>query len=138
MKNSALKKIGQYGLSVFLFSTLSACSSLWDFNDEPRFAILAQGKNIETRPKMAEVCKGFHVSEKTFNAFVEHAAVTHEETLNERYKALPCFSSGYVYLDEEKFNWVIRAGGVGEFYNENSSFTKICGVACCKKVAGVC
>ncbi|PKG38764.1 hypothetical protein CXF74_11740 [Psychromonas sp. Urea-02u-13] len=117
---------------------LSACSSIFPWGDSEQFTIIEQGKNIDNRPNMEEVCKGFYISPSIFDAFFEYASITHEETLNERYKSLPCYSSGITYIEEEKFNWIIRAGGVGEFYNETQSFTKVCGIACCAKVDGVC
>lgn len=100
--------------------------------------VIEQGKNQSDRKNMQKVCKGFYVSQEKFIAFYQHATIADETQINKRYKVLPCYSSGTVLFDGEKFNWIIRAGGVGEFYNENRSFTKICGIACCKKVAGVC
>lgn len=117
---------------------LSACSLFGSHEPIDDITVIEQGKNIAQRPKMAEVCKGFHISEEKFKRFYEHASITHEDELNARYKALPCFSSGTVLFDGVPFQWVIRAGGVGEFYNETTSFTKVCGIACCKAVDGVC
>ena len=117
---------------------LTACSSIWGFGSAEKFTITEQGKNIASRPNMEKTCKGFHVSHEKFDDFFKYATITHEKTLNERYKSLPCYSSGMVRIDGEKFNWTIRAGGVGEFYSNTSNFTKVCGIACCSKVNGVC
>jgi hypothetical protein len=126
------------GVIIIIMTQLSACSFLWWKAEPEQFSIIEQGKNIDSRPNMSEVCTGFYVSQEKFDAFFEHSKITHEENLNKRYQALPCYSSGITYIEGEKFNWTLRAGGVGEFYNDTTSFTKVCGVACCKKVAGIC
>jgi hypothetical protein len=87
---------------------------------------------------MAEACKGFHVTPEKLNEFFNHAKLTHEQHQNTNYQKLPCYTSGVAYLAEEEFHWVIRSGGVGEFYNNEQRFTKICGLACCDNVQGVC
>ncbi|MCP4321101.1 MAG: hypothetical protein GY951_17015 [Psychromonas sp.] len=133
-----LTKFIHCSLTAISLSLLSACSSFWGFGDVAQFEIIDQGSHIVSRPNMSDVCKGFMVTEQKFDAFFEHANITHEEDLNERYKALPCYSSGITYIDDQKYNWILRAGGVGEFFNDNKQFTKVCGVACCAKVEGVC
>jgi hypothetical protein len=100
--------------------------------------INTQGQNIEQRPKMSEVCKGFHITSQKVASFYHYAKNIKEEEINNHYKTLPCYSAGIAYLGNEKFQWIIRSGGVGEFYNEKASFTKVCGVSCCDKVQGVC
>lgn len=129
-------KLTYISLVITYILMLSACSSF--FGESEQFSIIEQGKNINTRSNMEEVCKGFYVSPSIFYDFFEYASLTHEKTINERYKSLPCYSSGFAYIEGEKFNWTIRAGGVGEFYNETKSFTKVCGINCCAKVDGVC
>lgn len=118
------------------FTLLVACSSNTDTIHHIK--VTNQGQNIESRPLMSEVCKGFFISPEKLIEFYNNAAITHEEQVNNNYRKLPCYSSGIAYLDDEKFQWVIRAGGVGEFYNEDKRFTKICGVSCCDKVQGIC
>ena len=99
---------------------------------------------------MAEACKGFYVSPEKLKDFFQYAALTHEERVNNNYEKLPCYSSGTAYLGDDEIQWVLRAGGVGEFKNlhhktqnnnqdqTQKSFTKICGVSCCDNVQGVC
>ncbi|WP_415226566.1 hypothetical protein [Psychromonas sp.] len=137
------KTLYPVNFNVFKTALLFACSTLLiacSFNNDPinRIKITQQGKNIESRPLMSEVCKGFFISPTKLIEFYNNAAITHEEQANNNYLKLPCYSSGIAYFGDEKFQWIIRAGGVGEFYNETKSFTKICGVSCCDKVQGVC
>lgn len=107
------------------------------FNQEP-VAVTLQGQHIESRPKMAKVCKGFYVDDNKILAFFEHSAVAEEHELNPLYQQLPCFSSGTIEINNTQYQWILRAGGVGEFFNDNDRFTKVCGIKCCNKVQGVC
>lgn len=129
--------------------TISACSSR-GANELSDITVLAQGESIKERPEMAEACKGFYVSPEKLKDFFQYAALTHEERVNNNYEKLPCYSSGTAYLGDDEIQWVLRAGGVGEFKNlhhktqnnnqdqTQKSFTKICGVSCCDNVQGVC
>ncbi|KGJ94821.1 hypothetical protein [Colwellia psychrerythraea] len=124
---------------VLCFITLiSACSSSRPANELSEITVLTQGESIKKRPEMAEACKGFYVSPQKLKEFYQHAALTHEKQGNGNYKELPCYSSGLAYIADDEFHWVLRAGGVAEFYNGEKSFTKICGVSCCNNVQGVC
>ena len=96
------------------------------------------GKQIESRPTMTSVCKGFVLSEKQVRDFFAHAASINEPESNSRYDILPCYSSGTAKINNQKYNWTIRSGGVGEFYNDKDKFIKICGKNCCHKVTHIC
>jgi len=100
--------------------------------------ITQQGQNIENRPAMHDVCKGFHINDSQVHDFFNNAKMIEQGALNEHYKKLPCFASGTVSLNGEHYQWIIRAGGIGEFFNKTNQFTKICGIKCCDKVQGVC
>ena len=100
--------------------------------------ITQQGQNIKNRPTMHDVCKGFHLNKSQFSHFYHNAKIVEQDELSEHYKKLPCFASGTVSLNGEHYQWIIRAGGIGEFFNETNQFTKICGIKCCDKVQGVC
>ncbi|NQY49695.1 MAG: hypothetical protein HRT50_11445 [Colwellia sp.] len=136
-------------LALLAMTTISACSSR-AANELTDITVLAQGESIIERPEMAEACKGFYVSPEKLKDFFQYAALTHEERVNNNYEKLPCYSSGTAYLGDDEIQWVLRAGGVGEFKNlhhktqnnnqdqTQKSFTKICGVSCCDNVQGVC
>lgn len=98
--------------------------------------ISLQGQHITERPNMADSCRGFFINEKQIKRFFEHAVLTVNKEKN--LLKLPCFSQGTASLSGEKFNWVIRAGGIGEFSNQRTSFSKMCGIACCNKIQGIC
>jgi hypothetical protein len=117
---------------------LSACSNHIPDNELSSITIVSQGESITNRPEMAAMCKAFYVSEKKLKDFFQYAADTHENQLNDKAKSLPCYSSGLAYLAGEQYHWVLRSGGIAEFYNGEKSFTKICGISCCDDVQGVC
>ncbi|PKG83044.1 hypothetical protein CXF85_11905 [Colwellia sp. 75C3] len=117
---------------------LNACSSSRSANELTEITILAQGENINSRPEMTEACKGFYVSTEKLKSFYLNSALTHDKQASSNKRELPCYSSGIAFLADEQIHWVLRAGGVGEFYNGQKSFTKICGISCCDSVQGVC
>jgi len=87
---------------------------------------------------MSTVCKGFFMSPDLVKDFYTHAALIRDTSKNARYEILPCFATGTAYIYGEKYTWIIRAGGIGEFFNETNRFTKICGKQCCSKVKNIC
>ncbi len=125
-------------IPLLIILMLSACSNNIPDNELSSITIVAQGESIATRPEMAAMCKAFYVSENKLKDFFQYAANTRENQLNDKAKSLPCYSSGIAYLAGEQYHWVLRSGGIGEFYNGEKSFTKICGVSCCDNVQGVC
>jgi hypothetical protein len=117
---------------------LSSCASNRIEGELTEITVLAQGKSIKQKTAMIAACKGFNVTPEKLKDFFQHSALTHEDQANSNYAKLPCYSSGTAYLGNDEIQWILRAGGVGEFYNERKSFTKICGVSCCDNVQGVC
>jgi len=117
---------------------LGGCASNRVEGELSEVTVLAQGKSIKQKPNMIAACKGFYVTPEKLKDFFQYAALTHEKQASSNYEKLPCYSSGTAYLGNEEIEWVLRAGGVGEFYNEKNSFTKICGISCCDNVQGVC
>lgn len=128
-------KIALIALSIVF---ICACSMFSEQQPVDNITVIEQGKYNEKRSNMQSVCKGFYVSPEKFAAFYQHSTIDQKAQINERYQALPCYSAGTVVLDGKPFKWILRSGGIGEFYSEDSKFTKVCGIACCKKVSGVC
>jgi hypothetical protein len=111
--------------------------------DTPTLAIAAikvqqRGKNEDNRPNMMGICKGFLLTETQVRDFFNYSAFIKEPESPSRHEILPCYSSGTAMINDKLYHWVIRAGGIGEFHNDNDRFTKICGKACCSKVPGIC
>ncbi|MDA7746070.1 hypothetical protein N8878_01910 [Psychromonas sp.] len=131
-----IDSIFQRTILFFTIIALSACS----FSREPidDIKVIQQGQSSSTRISMKDVCKGFVVDEQKLKDFLTYSSVAENQESNTHYQLLPCFSSGTVYLENQQYQWILRAGGVGEFYNDNDRFTKICGIKCCNKVQGVC
>ena len=96
------------------------------------------GATDKSRPNMAKICKGFIISRSQVQTFFQYSSHARNINSYKNYNILPCFSSGTALIDNKPFNWIIRSGGVGEFYNQHRHFLKICGKNCCDKVSGVC
>jgi hypothetical protein len=116
----------------------TACSTIDKDAPISHIDVQFRGKNIDDRPQMASVCKGFYLSEQQVRDFYFNAAQIKDDDARESYELLPCYSQGTAYLYGEKYNWIIRAGGIGEFYNKHDRFVKICGINCCDKVKRIC
>lgn len=127
----------------FVSLIMVGCSTSLTATDEHQRVIShikveVRGKQAEDRPTMISVCKGFSLSEKQVLDFFAHAASITELDPNSRYNILPCYSSGTANINNEKYNWTIRSGGIGEFFNDREKFIKICGKKCCSKVTNIC
>lgn len=128
---------------IFIGVSLAACSAGPSVTDDHQLtmshvSVEERGKNLDARPNMVSVCKGFLLSDKQVLDFFEHAYYIKENTPDDPYKRLPCFSSGTAMINNDEYHWIIRAGGIGEFFNDTSRFVKICGKHCCDKVPGIC
>lgn len=97
-----------------------------------------QGVSPENRPYMKEACRGFLLSEKQVRSFFALSEAVQEKDLDSNVQMLPCHSIGTANINNEQYSWIIRAGGIGEFYNEKNKFYKICGKECCQKNPGLC
>lgn len=138
MKLIKLKITMRFFFSITISYFVVACSSIDKSIPISYVEIITQGMYSPNRPEMESVCKGFFMSEEKVLTFYRNAALTHEKDVDKKYKVLPCFSTGVAYLYGEKYNWIIRSGGVGEFYNDHKRFVKICGIKCCSKIRGIC
>ena len=94
---------------------ITACSSIDKSLPISHIDVLYRGKYQEQRPQMASICKGFFMTTKQVTDFYYNAARINEKEPTRKYEILPCYSTGTAYIYGEKYNWVIRAGGVGEF-----------------------
>lgn len=96
------------------------------------------GATSKSRPNMTNICKGFILSKQDvqqYFVYARHVKVPHSD---KSYDILPCYASGTAEINNQAFHWIIHSGGIGEFFNKNSRFVKICGKDCCGKVAGMC
>lgn len=96
------------------------------------------GKPLADRPTMVSACSGFLLTEKQIRDFFQYASYIKEPTPSPYYQKLPCYSSGTAIINKQTYQWVIHAGGIGEFYNDKDRFVKVCGKNCCNKVANIC
>jgi len=103
-----------------------------------RLNIRVNGATIKSRPDMADICKGFLLSKKSFAEFFTNAAYVKKDSPAEEFGILPCYASGTVHINDNEYKWVIHSGGIGEFSNKDRQFLKVCGKDCCEKIAGMC
>lgn len=106
--------------------------------DVSRIRIDAASAQLDGSPEMITRCSGFILTEKQVRDFLQHATHIREDVPEKYYRILPCSSTGSVLFNKKKYNWVIRAGGVGELYNKEDRFFSVCGRNCCDKVPGIC
>lgn len=131
-------------LALFFITILTACAApVYDLTVTELakqklsdITIIKQGQTITERATMSDSCKGFKIKETHISNFYLHSALQAGNTNNRL--QLPCYAKGTTSISGEKFDWVIRAGGIGEFSNARTSFTKMCGVSCCKKIKAIC
>ena len=116
----------------------TACSSIDKSVPISHIDVEHRGKHNTQREHMAAVCKGFFMSAEKVKKFYDHAALIRDKGKNKTYEMLPCYATGSAYIYGEKYTWIIRAGGIGEFFNDKNRFTKICGKKCCNKVKNIC
>ena len=100
--------------------------------------VATAGGNQPEHAYTTGVCKGFLLSEQQVRDFFVHAHFVDDTAPENRYGILPCYSSGTATINNAPYEWVIRAGGIGEFTSANYSFVKVCGKHCCDKVEGIC
>ena len=103
-----------------------------------RVRIDAKSKHMDGSVEMITRCSGFILTEKQVRDFLTHAVRIKDSEPDKYYRILPCSATGIAIIDKRKYNWVIRAGGVGEFFNDKDRFIEICGKNCCDKVPGIC
>lgn len=127
-----------YLLCIFVISSCS--SNIIGDPDKPISMIRVKntGTHKDDRPQMASVCKGFFLSAQQVTDFYLNAVRIKEEKQSDKYNILPCYSSGTAAINGKLYNWIIRAGGIGDFYSDSDRFIKICGKGCCDKVPGIC
>ncbi len=128
----------KYIFSLLSLFIITACATVNKDAPISEIDILLEGQNHEKRPQMTTVCKGFLVTEKQVADFYNNATRIPEKTFKKKHNILPCYTTGTAYLYGEKYNWIIHSGGIGEFFNDNERFIKICGKKCCEAINRIC
>lgn len=136
-------RLAPHLIYLIVFAWLAGCSSGIVTLSDDGFAITdisvmaADGIQPE-HAYTAGVCKGFLLSEQQVRNFFKHASYVGETTPDNHYDILPCYSYGTATINDASYEWVIRAGGIGEFTSAHYRFVKICGKNCCSEVEGIC
>lgn len=87
---------------------------------------------------MQDVCQRFNLTETQILNYFHLATVSDEATVHDEHNILPCFSTGRINISGKEYNWIIRAGGVGEYYNDEERVILVCNEKCCMKTKGIC
>lgn len=95
-------------------------------------------KRSDGSAEMISRCSGFILSEKEVHSFLLYASRIKDDGPEKYYRILPCSATGSAVINKRKYNWIIRAGGVGEFSTGKDRFIAICGKKCCDKLPGIC
>jgi hypothetical protein len=95
-------------------------------------------KAMTGEPAMITRCTGFRLSEKQVRDFLMFASRVTDDSTDKYIGMLPCSSTGTATVNRRKYDWTIRAGGIGVFSGANDHFVLVCGKNCCEKVPGVC
>jgi len=140
--NSAIKGT----ISVIVYCMLlfvGACSSgqpliANDGNTISDVRIKISGAASDSRPDMSDICKGFILSRKQVKDFFINATPVKDTSTENKFNILPCYVSGTATINNNKYSWSIRSGGIGEFFAKNMKIIKVCGKGCCSKVSGIC
>lgn len=100
--------------------------------------ITSQQNSLEETNLMKDVCQQFKLTEGQVLNYFREASVTDEATIHAEYNILPCYSTGKINISGKTYNWIIRAGGVGEYFNDTKKILLVCEEKCCKKTKGIC
>lgn len=136
-----MARIAGYLLFTYLITGCAAPPPL-SLTDETlvisKIRIDRTSKNSDGSAEMISRCSGFLLSEKEVHSFLLNASRIKDDGSDKYYRILPCSATGSVVINKRKYNWIIRAGGVGEFSAGKERFVAICGKKCCEKVPGIC
>lgn len=136
-----MERIPGYLIFIFLVTGCAAPQPL-SLTEETleisKIRIDKSSKRSDGSAEMISRCSGFILSEKEVRSFLLHASRIKDDGSEKYYRILPCSATGSAVINKRKYQWVIRAGGVGEFSAGEERFIAICGKRCCEKVPGVC
>ena len=100
--------------------------------------ILTQGNSIEDSDDMREICQSFQLTKEQVRLYYFESRNSTEAEIHDNFNILPCNSTGTISINGEAYSWIIRAGGVGSFYNEQQTILRVCDEACCKLTKEIC
>lgn len=116
---------------------LASCSGTTD-NKYSEIKIISQQNSLEDTKLMKDVCQEFTLTNDQVLNYFNEATVTDEQTIHDQHDILPCYSTGSINISGDIYNWIIRAGGVGEYYNDKNKVLLVCNEKCCNKTQGIC
>jgi hypothetical protein len=123
-----------------LVLTVVACSGPVEVKNESasEVRITSQGNSLQDSDAMRSVCSDFQLTKEQVLTYYRESRPSTEAEIHDSFNILPCYSSGSILIDGEQFQWIIRAGGVGEFFNEQKKILRVCEGRCCRLTKGIC
>ncbi|HHI92826.1 MAG TPA: hypothetical protein ENK04_04815 [Gammaproteobacteria bacterium] len=100
--------------------------------------ILTQGNISREESYFQDLCGDFRLTKEQVKIYYHESRLSNEQEVHDRFNLFPCYSTGTIRINGEKYMWKIRAGGVSNFYNENEMFLRVCDEKCCKRTKGIC
>jgi hypothetical protein len=97
-----------------------------------------QGNSLEDSDEMRSVCAEFQLTREQVRIFARGSRPTSEAEIHDDFNILPCYSAGTASINGERYQWIIRAGGVGEFFNNDRKLLRVCEGKCCSLADGIC
>lgn len=124
----------------FLAGVLISCTDLTQAQTDVlgNVSFDAQGQSIMKDEMTRKLCKEFVLTPSDVKHFYNYSRPTTEQEIHDEFDILPCFSTGKIVINGTSFNWRIRAGGTGAFYNDRSSLLRVCEKKCCDKLKNLC
>ncbi|WP_188151072.1 hypothetical protein [Teredinibacter waterburyi] len=111
-------------LSIFSFVVfLAACTDV-----DTKENVISVGNIVNTGNDGAtsEFCSDFSLTKEQAQDFFKNAEQVTARDIHDNYSFLPCFVTGEGYLNEQKCEWKIRAGGTGSIECEDISILMAC------------
>ena len=126
---------------VFLLMVLTSCAigkTSYDNKTVSDIKILTQGNISRDNSYFYELCGKFRLTREQVKIYYFESRASTEQEIHDSYNLFPCYSTGTININGEKYMWKIRAGGVGAFHNKNKILLRVCDEKCCKLTKGIC
>jgi len=131
----------RYYLYIIFVVTLTSCATgMENINSEiiSDIEILTQGNIPKDDVSAQYLCGDFTLTIEQIKNYYYQSRITNAQEIHDSFSVFPCYSTGTIKINGEKYTWKIRAGGISRFYNDNKWFLRVCDEKCCKKTKGIC
>lgn len=121
-------------LFIFIFG-LQSCQAK---KQTSKIHVLTLNKHIDKADPEYKMCQNFVLKKNDVVVFFEQAKEINNIEFND-VVVLPCSFRGELNINNKKYEYEIKAGGLGYLYNKKSVNKRfICKDKCCKSIPGLC